>query len=62
MFYETSSGLIIGILNNYDLSSTRDSPTGNERTGTVPFMAMELLTKAALEGKVEHLYRHDAES
>ncbi|OAX35651.1 hypothetical protein K503DRAFT_745613 [Rhizopogon vinicolor AM-OR11-026] len=62
MFYETSSGLIIGVLNDYDLSSTRDTPTGNERTGTVPFMAMELLTKAALEGKAEHLYRHDAES
>ena len=46
----------------YDLSSTRDTPTGNERTETVPFMAMELLTEAAIEGKVEHLYRHDAES
>ncbi|OAX34638.1 hypothetical protein K503DRAFT_785624 [Rhizopogon vinicolor AM-OR11-026] len=62
MFYETSSGVIIGVLNDYDLSSAGDTPTGNERTGTLPFMAMELLTKAALEGKVEHLYRHDAES
>jgi hypothetical protein len=25
-------------------------------------MALELLTKEAIEGKVKHLYRHDAES
>jgi len=62
MYYKTSNGLIVGVLNDYDLSSVRDTPTGTERTGTVPFMAMELLTKAALQGKVEHLYRHDAES
>jgi hypothetical protein len=35
---------------------------GTDRTGIVPFLPMELLTKAALQGKVEHLYRHDAES
>jgi hypothetical protein len=31
-------------------------------TGTVPFMAIELLTQEAIEGKVKHMYRHDAES
>jgi len=62
MYYKTSNGLIIGVLNDYDLSSVRDTPTGTERTGTVPFMALDLLTKDALQGKVEHLYRHDAES
>jgi hypothetical protein len=62
MYYKTSNGLIIGVLNDYDLSSVRDTPTGTERTGTVPFMAMDLLTKEALQGKVAHLYRHDAES
>ncbi|KAG1730541.1 uncharacterized protein EDB91DRAFT_783481 [Suillus paluster] len=55
--------LWIGVLNDYDLSSTQDdSPSGLERTGTVPFMALELLTKKAIAGQVEHLYQHDAES
>jgi len=62
MFYRTSSGVVVGVLNDYDLSSTRNVPTGQERTGTVPFMAIALLTKAAVAGKVEHLYMHDAES
>jgi serine/threonine protein kinase len=62
MVYKTLDGRYIGVLNDFDLSSTRDSPSGQERTGTVPFMAIELLTKEATEGKVKHLYRHDAES
>ncbi|KAG2049304.1 hypothetical protein BDR06DRAFT_1023958 [Suillus hirtellus] len=57
-------GKRIGILNNYDLSSLADEPgpRGNERTGTVPFMALDLLTKDGQQGKVKHLYRHDLES
>ncbi|KAG1733221.1 uncharacterized protein EDB91DRAFT_646737 [Suillus paluster] len=63
MVYKTSDGRWIGVLNDYDLSSTtHDGPSGNERTGTVPFMAIDLLTPAAINGEVEHLYRHDAES
>jgi hypothetical protein len=62
MYYGTSNGLIIGVLNDYDLSSMRDTPTGTERRGTIPFMVVDLLTKEALQGKVAHLYRHDAES
>ncbi|KAG0706679.1 hypothetical protein DFH29DRAFT_137520 [Suillus ampliporus] len=55
--------LWIGVLNDYDLSSTQNhSPSGRERTGTVPFMALDLLTKQAIAGEVEHLYQHDAES
>ncbi|KAG1748440.1 uncharacterized protein EDB91DRAFT_1198161 [Suillus paluster] len=61
--YKTSDGRYIGVLNDYDLSSTQGTPTGNfERTGTVPFMAIDLLSPAAIAGQVEHLYRHDAES
>ncbi|KAG2134053.1 uncharacterized protein EDB93DRAFT_1173291 [Suillus bovinus] len=57
------NGQWIGVLNDYDLSSIkRDGPSGKERTGTVPFMALDLLDVAGLEGKVTHLYRHDAES
>lgn len=33
--------------------------TGNERTSTVPFMALKLLAE---EGEIKHIYAHDAES
>ncbi|KAG1774541.1 hypothetical protein EV702DRAFT_1032067 [Suillus placidus] len=62
MVYKTSDGRWIGVLNDFDLSSTQAAPSGQERTGTVPFMALDLLTKKAIEGRVEHLYQHDAES
>jgi hypothetical protein len=63
MVYKAANGKWIGVLNDFDLSSTQlDGPSGNERTGTIPFMAIELLSPKAIEGKVEHLYRHDAES
>ena len=58
-----ADGQWAGVFNDYDLSSTPDDgPSGNERTGTVPFMALALLTPQAIEEKVEHLYQHDAES
>jgi len=55
---------LIGVLNDYDLSSLANAvgPQGNERTGTVPFMALDLLTEEGQQGKVKHLYRHDLES
>jgi len=63
MVYKNANGEWTGVLNDYDLSSTRqDGPSGNQRTGTVPFMAIDLLMEQALEGTVENLYRHDAES
>ncbi|KAG1826531.1 hypothetical protein EV424DRAFT_1486065, partial [Suillus variegatus] len=57
-------GKQIGVLNDYDLSSLADDPgpQGNERTGTVPFMALDLLTEEGQRGEVKHLYRHDLES
>ncbi|KAG1730088.1 hypothetical protein EDB19DRAFT_2012287 [Suillus lakei] len=57
-------GKRMGVLNDYDLSSLADvqGPLGNERTGTVPFMALELLSAKAQRGEVKHLYRHDLES
>ncbi|KAG1721496.1 uncharacterized protein EDB91DRAFT_1275625 [Suillus paluster] len=64
MFYETDKGVLMGVLNDFDLSSlaTTKGPLGNECTGTVPFMALDLLTEEGLRGEVEHLYRHDLES
>src|ERR1700733_166262 len=53
-----------GVLNDFDLAHVRgnERPSGTERTGTMPFMALDLLTKNAWAGKVERLYRHDCES
>jgi hypothetical protein len=51
---------LIGVLNDYDLSSLRtQGPQGNERMGTVPFVALNLLTRWGHRGEVKHLYRHD---
>ena len=36
-------------------------PSGTECTGTVPFMALDLLAEDAWDGKVRRLYRHDCE-
>ncbi|KAG0706458.1 hypothetical protein DFH29DRAFT_1022318 [Suillus ampliporus] len=64
MYYRTKEGVLMGVLNDYDLSSlaTAFGPQGNERTGTVPFMALDLLTPEGQQGNVKHLYRHDLES
>jgi Fungal protein kinase len=53
-----------GILNDFDLAHVKwgRRPSGTERTGTMPFMALDLLTKDAWDGKVKRLYRHDCES
>jgi len=53
-----------GILNNYDLAHIAggDRPSGFGCTGTMPFMAIDLLTKKAWDGEIERRYRHDCES
>jgi hypothetical protein len=53
-----------GVLNDYDLSHLdgQPRPSGTERTGTMPFMALDLLTDKAWDGKITRLYRHDCES
>ena len=62
MYYRNSKGEVVDVLNDYDLSSMKDIPTGRERTGTIPFMALDLIEDEAIEGKVVHLYQHDVES
>lgn len=54
----------MGVLGDFDLAILRDSPDkrGRERTGTVPFMALELLRKEYFEGKIARNYRHYVES
>jgi hypothetical protein len=62
MWRKTKNGTLIGVLNDYDLSSlaTAQGPLGNERTGTVPLL--DLLTKEGQRGEVEHLYGHDLQT
>ena len=51
------------VLNDWDLGidaqGADTTHTGIEVTGTVPFMAIDLLTQQALDGKVAILYRHE---
>jgi len=52
----------IGILNDFDLATWVDHPTANnDRTGTIPFMAIDLL-EGGFEDCRPRLYRHDMES
>ncbi|KAI6158190.1 hypothetical protein BKA82DRAFT_131896 [Pisolithus tinctorius] len=64
LMYYRVDGKVMGVLNDYDLSSltTSANSLGNEPTGTIPFMAIDLLKKDGQDGRVEHLYRHDMES
>ncbi|KAI0747409.1 hypothetical protein C8Q74DRAFT_1183434, partial [Fomes fomentarius] len=54
---------LCAVLNDWDLSSIvidgKETYSSFELTGTVPYMAIELLSPKALAGKVRHLYRHD---
>ena len=54
-----------GVLNDFDLarwSALNRKPSAEDNTGTLPFLALDLLNDTALEGHVRRLYRHDAES
>lgn len=56
-----------GVLNDWDLSTIRlphdqpDITKNRERTGTIPFMAMDLLCKEYMDGHIAREYRHDLE-
>jgi len=62
MVYRTESGEWNGVLINFDSASGQGGPAddNNEVTGTIPFMALDLLAGHSPDGK--HLYQHDAES
>ncbi|KAJ3866114.1 protein kinase [Lentinula novae-zelandiae] len=63
IMYRRKNGKVYGVLNDFDLSSrVRDmdkGPTSKQRTGTRPFMSIDLLNSDWEGG---HLYRHDLES
>jgi len=54
----------VGILNDFDLSKFADQkgPSGQDNTGTLPFMALDLLSEEGLRGEIPRRYRHEAES
>ena len=62
MYDITRTGDPVGIINDFDLATWVDhSTTNNDRTGTIPFMAIDLLD-GGLEDRIPRLYRHDMES
>ncbi|KAJ8586355.1 hypothetical protein M405DRAFT_359559 [Rhizopogon salebrosus TDB-379] len=61
MWYWGEDNTLIGVLNISSLATVR-GPEGNERTRTVPFMALDFLTEKGRRGEVKHLYCHDLES
>ncbi|SJL08483.1 uncharacterized protein ARMOST_11847 [Armillaria ostoyae] len=64
MWRRTVDGHVRGVLNDFDLSSLRDVPGASsfQRTGTLPYMAYELLINHKNGNPPKHLYRHDVES
>ncbi|KAK0189848.1 hypothetical protein F5146DRAFT_1002045 [Armillaria mellea] len=64
MWRRTSDGHVRGVLNDFDLSSLRDVPGASsfQRTGTLPYMAYELLVNHENGNPPQHLYWHDVES
>ncbi|KAF8808814.1 hypothetical protein BYT27DRAFT_7095882 [Phlegmacium glaucopus] len=53
-----------GVLTDFDLSILQWEPRviGTDRTGTIPFMATDLLTDAYWRGLIKRLYRHELEA
>ena len=57
-----------GVLNDFDLSTIMQpgdrnpNRQGLERTGTLPFMAVELLHQKGFDGKIPRRYDHELES
>ncbi|KIJ16066.1 hypothetical protein PAXINDRAFT_11106 [Paxillus involutus ATCC 200175] len=52
LMYYRVDGQVIGVLNDYDLVSlASDTPLGNQRTGTMLFMAIDLLKQTARMAK-----------
>ena len=54
-----------GVLSDFDLAregGQNRRPSAKDNTGTLPFLALDLLNKRASEGLVPRRYRQDAES
>ena len=62
MYAISKDGDPLGIVNDFDLATwIGHSTTNSDRTGTIPFMAIDLLN-GGLDQCIPRLYRHDLES
>ena len=62
MYDITRTGDPVGVINDFELATWADhSTTNNNCTGTIPFMAIDLLD-GGLEDRISRLYRHDMKS
>jgi serine/threonine protein kinase len=54
----------VGVLNDFDLSrfAGQTGASGQDNAGTLPFMALDLLSEEGLRGGIPRRYRHEAES
>ena len=63
MYKRQEDGAIVGVLIDFDLAIPCGSQiTNTERTGTMLFMALDMLSSITDDTHPSHLYRHDAES
>ena len=63
MYKRREDGAIVGVLIDFDLAILRGGQSTNtERTRTMPFTALDILSSIAGDTHQSHLYRHDAES
>jgi len=63
MYKRRGDGTIAGALIDFDLAILGGSQSTNtERTGTMPFMALDILSRIAVDTHWIHLYRYDVES
>ncbi|KAI0086119.1 hypothetical protein BDY19DRAFT_873226, partial [Irpex rosettiformis] len=62
MYYRDAEGHVFGVLNDFDLSivASLAGEFGTERTGTVPFMATDLMGND--DETPVHIYEFDVES
>ncbi|KAH7094115.1 hypothetical protein BKA62DRAFT_625532 [Auriculariales sp. MPI-PUGE-AT-0066] len=63
VMYRMKGGMVHGVLNDFDHACKVDDPgpTLNRRTGTVPYMAIDILLQDS-SPTFRHLYRYDLES
>ncbi|KAG9012900.1 hypothetical protein FRB94_004710 [Tulasnella sp. JGI-2019a] len=64
LMYFRKYGKVFGVLNDFDFATIDKAAVDTDSgwKGTLPFMALGLLSTRGLNGQVEHLYRHDLES
>lgn len=58
MYYRTADDQVVGVLNDFDLAitSSESRELATERTGTVPFMAYDLLIGMGSRSRILHIY------